>query len=93
MGSNMIIVRKISNRVLVYSGKGMRSKLIITLSLAKKRSMYVYQKCHEGKFTFGGVTMVVAYLLMWKKAGHIKQGAEKKDHFATKISIVRTMIS
>ena len=64
MGSNMIIVRKISNRVLVYSGKGMRSKLIITLSLAKKRSMYVYQKCHEGKFTFGGATMIVAYLLM-----------------------------
>ena len=60
----MLIVRKISNRALVYSGNGVRLKLIITLSLTKKRSMYVYQKCHERKFTFGGVTMVVACLLM-----------------------------
>ena len=85
----MLIVRKISNRALVYSGKGMRLKLIITLSLTKKRSMYVYQKkvyiwwCDHGRSVFFDV----------KKAGHIKQGAEKKDHFATKISIVRTMIS
>ena len=44
MGSNMIIVRKISNNVPVHvdSGKDMRSKLIIKLSLAKKRSLYVY---------------------------------------------------
>ena len=44
MGSNMIIVRKISNNVPVHvdSGKDIRSKLIIKLSLAKKRSLYVY---------------------------------------------------